>query len=258
MENGFVKIPRAWFTSDAWRKANDKQKVAMVTLCSVVAYGEYVFESKYGNVKLECGQMVTSINMLMDLLQFTRKEVRNFLEYLENKGVINIEVAYSGTGAHKRAHYSILTINDLHTVPTQNGAQKRAQKRAQDIEIIKENNIKKEIIKKEVQHRFVPPTAEEVQAYLDEKGITSFTGADFVAYYEQGGWVYGKSHTPVKNWKACVSTWMRFGNQTTNYGNTKTDIYCNGYAGREERQRIFEQHIIEQLTKPHIEPELPF
>ncbi len=249
MENGFVKIPRAWFMSDAWRKANDKQKVAMVTLCSVVAYGEYVFESKWGNVKLECGQMVTSRRMLMKLLGLSEWKTRNLLEQLKDEGLISIEpIAYKTS--QQTSQPTILTINKLHNFASQQTSQERRDN--------KKINIKKEIIKKEVQHRFVPPTAEEVQAYLDEKGITSFTGADFVAYYEQGGWVYGKSHTPVKNWKACVSTWMRFGNQTTNYGNTKTDIYCNGYAGREERQRIFEQHIIEQLTKPQIEPELPF
>ena len=250
MENGFVKIPRAWFEKNGvWGKLNSEQRGALVTLCSVVAYDKHGYKTERGVAILDVGQIAVSRCKLAEILGLSEWRTRHLVELLKKENIISID-SFEPIASKKTSKLTILTVNHLHNIAS--------KKTSLDKRNINKINIKKEIIKKEVQHRFVPPTAEEVQAYLDEKGITSFTGADFVAYYEQGGWVYGKSHTPVKNWKACVSTWMRFGNQTTNYGNTKTDIYCNGYAGREERQRIFEQHIIEQLTKPHIEPELPF
>ena len=53
--------------------------------------------------------------------------------------------------------------------------------------------------------RFVPPTPEEVDAYIAEKGFTGFTGQQFVDHYEANGWMRGKSK--VRDWKACVRTW---------------------------------------------------
>ena len=54
--------------------------------------------------------------------------------------------------------------------------------------------------------RFTPPTAQEVQQYLNEKGITEFTGERFVNHYESVGWMRGK--TKIKSWKHCVGTWI--------------------------------------------------
>ncbi len=53
---------------------------------------------------------------------------------------------------------------------------------------------------------FVPPTAEEVHAFADERGLE--IDADyFVAYYEGVGWQMGRQ--PMKNWKAAVVAWVR-------------------------------------------------
>jgi len=54
--------------------------------------------------------------------------------------------------------------------------------------------------------RFVPPTAEEVDAYVKEKGY-AFTGEQFVAYYESIGWKIGKS--PMVSWKSACTTWQK-------------------------------------------------
>ena len=54
--------------------------------------------------------------------------------------------------------------------------------------------------------RFSAPTVEEVQAYADEKGYTSFSAQRFVDYYESKGWLVGKS--PMKDWKAAVRGWV--------------------------------------------------
>lgn len=56
---------------------------------------------------------------------------------------------------------------------------------------------------------FIPPTAEEVQAYCTERH-NNIDPQRFVDYYTANGWVQGKGK-PVKDWKACVRTWERNG-----------------------------------------------
>jgi hypothetical protein len=58
--------------------------------------------------------------------------------------------------------------------------------------------------------RFIKPTQEQVQEYLDELGETRFTGQEFVDSNSSKGWVVGKNQTPMKDWKAAVNTWRRF------------------------------------------------
>ena len=50
------------------------------------------------------------------------------------------------------------------------------------------------------------PTPEEVQAYLNEKQHTSFTGQSFCDFYSSRGWMIGKYK--MKDWKAAVRTWI--------------------------------------------------
>lgn len=64
--------------------------------------------------------------------------------------------------------------------------------------------------------RFKPPTAKEVQDYLDENGITEFTGEYFVNHYGSVGWIRGKAK--IKDWKACVRTWKSNGTAKPSYG----------------------------------------
>lgn len=54
-------------------------------------------------------------------------------------------------------------------------------------------------------YRFVPPTVEEVQTYINEKGY-SVNAQRFVDYYSSKGWTIGKN-SPMKNWQAAVRTW---------------------------------------------------
>lgn len=62
--------------------------------------------------------------------------------------------------------------------------------------------------RKEKKNRgFSPPTPQEVQSYLDEKGIKDFTGEDFVNFYAATDWYRGK--TKIKSWRHCVGTWRK-------------------------------------------------
>lgn len=52
--------------------------------------------------------------------------------------------------------------------------------------------------------RFVKPTIEQIQAYIDEKNM-HFEAERFFDYYESKGWMVGKNH--MKDWKAACRTW---------------------------------------------------
>lgn len=59
---------------------------------------------------------------------------------------------------------------------------------------------------------FVPPTLEEVEAYVHEKGY-SIDPQYFIDYYEARDW-HQNNGTPVTSWKGCCVTWQHNG-----YGN---------------------------------------
>jgi len=54
--------------------------------------------------------------------------------------------------------------------------------------------------------RFVPPTIEDVQAYIAEKGY-HFTAEQFIAYYETLNWIPKGSKEPMTNWRSACVTW---------------------------------------------------
>ena len=60
--------------------------------------------------------------------------------------------------------------------------------------------------------RFTPPTAQEVQAHLDEIHEERFTGVEFVAAYESQGWKKANGQKVV-SWKGCVTTWQTVRNE---------------------------------------------
>ena len=54
---------------------------------------------------------------------------------------------------------------------------------------------------------FSPPTLQDVQAYIQEKGL-AVDAVRFFEYYDAGGWHDG-NNKPVKNWKQKCITWDR-------------------------------------------------
>lgn len=54
--------------------------------------------------------------------------------------------------------------------------------------------------------RFTPPSKEEVEAYITEKGY-HVDAERFIDYYTANGWMVGKNH--MKDWKATIRNWER-------------------------------------------------
>lgn len=55
---------------------------------------------------------------------------------------------------------------------------------------------------------FVPPTIEDVISYAESIGHPDLNAGRFVDFYTTTGWRL-KGGQPIKDWKACVRTWIR-------------------------------------------------
>ena len=73
-----------------------------------------------------------------------------------------------------------------------------------DNNVVKEENIDTNVSNKKSSKSFVPPTLEEVESYIREKGYY-FDAETFVSFYESKGWMVGKNK--MKDWKAACRTW---------------------------------------------------
>ena len=84
--------------------------------------------------------------------------------------------------------------------------------------------------------RFTPPSREEVQEYIDEKGF-SVDAERFIDYYTSNGWMVGKNH--MKDWKATVRNWERKNGNITGTGNVQSRV-LRGDArnSREHHERV--------------------
>lgn len=76
--------------------------------------------------------------------------------------------------------------------------------------------------------KFVKPTIEEIQAYIDERG-NSIDAEYFYDYYESNGWMVGR--TNMKDWKATIRRWER-----SDYGNQKPNGTVFGANGKGKGQ----------------------
>lgn len=71
-----------------------------------------------------------------------------------------------------------------------------------------DNDIKKKDtnVSKEKATRFIPPTLDEIRAYVAEKKY-NVEPEKFLDFYESKGWMVGKNK--MKDWKAAVRNWSR-------------------------------------------------
>lgn len=72
-----------------------------------------------------------------------------------------------------------------------------------------DNKTKTEVINNTTsKSKFTPPTIEEANQFIAEKGY-SFSGEEFVYFNTAKGWVIGKSQSPMKCWKSAMYTWQK-------------------------------------------------
>ena len=84
------------------------------------------------------------------------------------------------------------------------------------------NDIERE--KAKTVKRFCPPTLQEVQAYIQEKGY-SIDAEAFIAFYESKGWMVGKNK--MKDWRMAIVTWSKRDNRPATSKKSQTNKSCN-------------------------------
>lgn len=67
--------------------------------------------------------------------------------------------------------------------------------------------------------KFVPPTQDELIAYLQEKGITGYPAQNmtekFLNHYTSNGWRVGKNK--MQNWRAAINNWIQTNKDASNF-----------------------------------------
>lgn len=92
--------------------------------------------------------------------------------------------------------------------------------RLDKVRLDKEKDTTIVVSQKKTTKKFIKPTVEEVQAYIDEKGY-SIDSHCFIDYYESNGWKVGRNS--MKNWKATVRNWARNKKTATLQAKVKAD-----------------------------------
>lgn len=89
---------------------------------------------------------------------------------------------------------------------------------------------------------FVKPTVEEMRSYITEKGY-ALDAQQIFDRYEMVGWVYGKSHTPIKDWKAAIRTWVTNDKRYNNNGTTQTNQGPGQVSDHPSDSELHEQSV---------------
>lgn len=135
-----------------------------------------------------------------------------------------------------RERKKALALQDRNAIVTKNNESKNIEK---EIDIEKDN--KKEKDKKKM---FVPPTVDEVEQYVIEKGY-HIDPIAFVNFYQSKGWKVGKN--PMVNWKSAVVTWeQKRKNDTSSKKESKRNIDWDELTewARKKDQGILEGDIV--------------
>ena len=100
---------------------------------------------------------------------------------------------------------------------------------------------------KRCNHRFTPPTKEEVVEYAE--GLDFPLNADeFISFYDARGWMLGK--TPMRDWQACVRTWRINWQKKTGRTKVKIPTMTTGRTAKELIEEIEQRRVTEGKPKP--------
>ena len=99
----------------------------------------------------------------------------------------------------------ILKENGAYTECIQNGYRLDTEVSIGKVSIDKVSKEKEGDKSPDTHKKFIIPSVQEIQQYLDSKNITTFTANKFFNHYESNGWMVGKNK--MKNWHSAASGW---------------------------------------------------
>jgi len=214
MHRGYVKN---------WRKIDDDPIVSRPFACHLFAHlirraswTEKEVSTRSGDKKLKSGQCYLGLRETAKHLGISLQNIRSALKYLESTHKVTLSATPHGTTVTvcKYELYQSLEEPPNTEGNTQGNTEVTQTQHRGNTEVTPTKNLeafkafKEETIKSKPKRssRFTPPTQEEVQARITEKGY-SIDAEAFIAHYEGNGWMTGRNH--VKSWKACLTTWSK-------------------------------------------------
>ncbi len=204
--NGWIKLPRSIMEDPIYFAEPFTRAQAWIDLLLLANYADAFFYIRGNRIDVKRGQVGRSKESLAERWKWSRGKVQRFLDDMENDGRITQQ---------KSRLTTLISINNFDELDltAQQTTHQIEQQKEQQMDInnknkkIKKNNILSSIEDKEKsQKRFVPPTLEEVQAYIVEKGY-SVDAESFIAFYQSKNWYVGKNK--MKDWKAAIVTWQK-------------------------------------------------
>lgn len=170
------------------------------------------------------GQLAASVSYLRQRWQYidddeakrtpSPRTILNFLSMLEEDGMI---VKDTSVLPNRITLITICNYNNYQLVSISSDAYRdnthdNTHDTTCDTEYKNNKNIKdnREGKSGKSEKRFSPPSIEEVDSYIREKGYT-VDAERFVNFYESKGWYVGKNK--MKNWRAAVATWQKEDNK---------------------------------------------
>lgn len=158
-------------------------------------------------VRIERGEVLTSIGSLAEKTHTSRQTVRTFLRLAEVDGMITVKSNTAATRV-KLLNYEKLQQGENHDQHTPNTRLTNGQPTPNHI--IRSKEVKKERKKelkeeKEGRAKARPHALSDVIEYMATIGLPEAEARKFMDYYDSNGWKVGKS--PMKDWKAACRNW---------------------------------------------------
>ena len=228
MNEGYIILPRAIVDEEYFSQKFTRAQ-ALIDLYMLAAYADRCFNIRGNKVVVKRGQVAIAEQSLAERWKWARNTVHKFLNELSACGKI---------AQQKSRIINVLSLNYYGIVEQQN--------EQPYINIInKENKDNNIIIGKKKSKSSVPPTLEEVEQYIIEKGY-DIDGEYLYSHYESIGW-QTKRGVKIVNWKAAVDKWAK--NQPKfnqdNYGNNSKSSQRDNI---EEAQRAVLRDIGESIA----------
>lgn len=206
MNGGWIKLPRSIMDDPIYFAEPFTRAQAWIDLLLLANYADGYFIVRGNRVNVKRGQIGRSQQNLAERWRWSRGKVDRFLTEMEKDGRI-IQQKNRITSL-----ISIVNFEYMYSM-TQQNEQQTEQQTTHQTDINNKNNKNNnnntssfEEEKGKPQKRFVPPTLEEVQAYIVEKGY-SVDAESFIAFYQSKNWYVGKNK--MKDWKAAIVTWEK-------------------------------------------------
>lgn len=241
MSKGYSMLSKELMDSEEYFSERFTRMQAYIDLCLLAAWKDRKFIKRGQVVELKAGQLAKSEEELADRWKWSRNTVRKYLN--EQQIIGNIEQRKSRLITIITVKFGLNIAQQIEQQTPSKTAQQIEQQQ-EDIYIDNRDNIKEEEsndskkkedellsrlaeleksfaefsdenknlqeenkkLKKKGSTSFVPPTLEEVEAYVKEKGF-HFDAEHFISFYQSKGWMVGKNK--MKDWKAACGTWER-------------------------------------------------